>query len=122
MRRIIMKIASLSLTSLLGVIILGVHAGAMPQQSSHGSNGMDHRVNTSSCSTVCNLTVHYKDDFTDEQNEDDDGDPDKPYYIQFQSSPIAVLQKNHNAQTKFATNLEPPPGMPAYIELAVFRA
>ena len=79
MRRIIMKIASLSLTSLLGVIILGVHAGAMPQQSSHGSNGMDHRVNTSSCSTVCNLTVHYKDKFADEINEDDDDNPSEPY-------------------------------------------
>lgn len=122
MRRIIMKIASLSLASLLGVIILGVHAGAMPQQSSHGSNGMDHRVNTSSCSTVCNLTVHYKDDFTDEQNEDDDDMADHPYYLQFQTSPFAGLEKNHDAQTKVATNREPPPGMPAYIALTVFRA
>lgn len=116
------KLTAISLAVLLGVLGLSVHAGAMPQQSPHAMSGMDHSTSTSSCSTVRNLTTQHKDEFADEINEDDDDNPSEPYYVQFQISPLSVLTKDHNQRTKVATNREPPPGMPAYITLAVFRA
>lgn len=120
MRRAILKISSLPLAMLLSVVSLGVHAGVLPQLSSHGA---DHNtIYTSSCTTVCNLTPQNKDGLIDETDRDDKEDPDEPYYVLLRTSSLDGLLKDHRQRTRLATNLEPPPGAPAYIALAVFRA
>lgn len=70
------------------------------------------------------VTLHLKikNESADEINEDDNDASPEPYFVQFQSSLIDAIGNLHAEQTKTAIDREPPPGIPAYIALAVFRS
>lgn len=124
MVRVFKRATTLSLAVLLGVIGLGVHAGAMPQHSMQSAGEMSHGASSSSfsCTTICNSTPQNKNESADEINEDDNDVSPEPYFVQFQSSLIDALGNLHAEQTKTAIDREPPLGIPAYIALAVFRS
>lgn len=94
----------------------------MPQTSGHAMNGMDHGVGGSSCAAVCTPVALHKDEYGDEINQDDKDTDPEPCYLQDQSSAIAALKKQHEQQADVALGYDPPPGLPAYIALTVFRA
>lgn len=124
MKRALRKISSLSLAVLFGVMSIGAHTGAMPPQLSHSVGAMDHGLNStsSSCMAICNPALQQKDEFTDQIDQDDNDKDKEPYYLQFQPLSIEELVKEHDQQTRVAIWHEPPPGLPAYIALSVFRA
>jgi hypothetical protein len=122
MTRVLHKIISLSFVALLGVLSLSAHISTMTQASAHAAGGATHGVNSSHCATVCNLATPLKDEFADDLSEDEDKKDSKPFYLQHQASALAALEKEHDQRTKVARELEPPPGLPAYILLTVFRA
>lgn len=121
MRQILRKSASLSLVLLLGVLSFGTHASAMTQDSTtHTMSGMSHSMSSSSCATICALATPHKNELI-EMDEDDD-EPTKPFYAQLQTVSLLALQEEHRQQTNRLVEFDPPPGSPAYIRLAVFRA
>lgn len=123
--RVLRKISSLSLIAVLAVLNFGIHASALMPQAGHTmGGGMEHRTSTSSsCITICTLATLHRDDLVNDVSEDDDDEPQTPYFLQFQPSPLIGLEKEHKQETKNAIEREPPPGgLPAYIALTVFRA
>ena len=121
MKRVFQKVTSLSFIALLGVLSFGAHASALPQTPSHDSGSTNHSANSSSCITICTAATPYKDEFIDEISEDDDDKDRQPFYLLDQPSVITTLQKEHEQRSKIALAYEPPPGLPAYILLTVFR-
>ena len=120
MRQILRKSASLSLVLLLGVLSFGTHASAMTQDSTtHTMSGMSHSMSSSSCATICALATPHKNELIDR---DEDDEPPKPCYAQLQTVSLLALQEEHRQQTNRLVEFDPPPGSPAYIRLAVFRA
>ena len=120
MGQILRKSASLSLVLLLGVLSFGTHASAMTQDSTtHAMSGMSHSMSSSSCATICALATPHKNELI-EMDEDDE--PTKPFYAQLQTVSLLALQEEHRQQTNRLVEFDPPPGSPAYIRLAVFRA
>lgn len=122
MQQLLRKSASLALIMLLGVLSFGAHAGAMSQASGHSMGGMEHGTNALSCLTVCTTATPYKDEIVGVIDKDEDDTREPPLYTQFQTSPLAALQSQHNEEARLAGEREPPPdGLPAYIKLTVFR-
>ncbi|QQG50776.1 MAG: hypothetical protein HZB75_04610 [Candidatus Saccharibacteria bacterium] len=123
MSQVLRKVGSFFSIALLMVYAFGVHACVFPQ-TSHVPGGVKHDVSSlSSCLTACALTAPGKDDYLRETDENDDDEPQPPFYIQFQSSSLAALEKQHSQEAHLAIEREPPPGgLSAYIAFAVFRA
>lgn len=120
MRRSFRIIASLLFVASLNILSIGAHA--MPPSHSTGKMaGMNHTVSSSSCATICAVATARKEDSFETSPEEDD-EPSTPYYTAFQRSSLAALEKKHGERTRLAVEFEPPPGPPAYIQLAVFRA
>jgi len=118
MRRLIQKSISLSLAMLLSLLSVGIHVTALSSYSTHTSNGTSHGTSSSSCISICALVSAYKNELTERE----DDEPPTPFYLKFQASPLLALQVEHRQQANRLVNFEPPPGSPAYIRLAVFRA
>lgn len=124
MKQVLRKVASCLSVALLAVLTFGIHASALLPQASHVVGGMNHSASSSSsCITICTLATFHKDDYLNEADENDEDEPQTPFYAQFQSSPLVALEKEHGRETRLAIEREPPPGgLPAYIALTVFRA
>lgn len=116
------KVISTFFAALLVVLSLGFSATGTPQTSRHTMSGMDHSTSASSCAIACTPTALHKDEYDDEINPDDKDKDHEPFYLQDQSSAIAALKKEHEQRADVALGYDPPPGLPAYIALTVFRA
>lgn len=122
MRKALQKIASLSLTALLVALSFGIHASATPRVSGHAMEGVNHNASSSSCAIICTSATLHKEELTDENDEEKDDKDNEPFYAHLQLSSIVLLEKEHETQTKTVLKHEPPPGLPAYVELGVYRA
>lgn len=122
MRKVLRKTASLSLAVLLGVLSFGAHAGAVSRASSHVMDGMNHNTSLSSCATICTSATLYREELTDESGEEEDDKTGEPFYMHLRPPSIALLEKEHDTQARAVLKHEPPPGLPAYLTLTVFRA
>lgn len=124
MRRVFRGVVSVFMLTVLSVLSLGVHAAAIQTMDmGHSMGGVSHQTNSSSCFTACTTATLHKEDIVKDVNKDEDDKPQPPFYVQSQASSLAALEEKHDQETRLAISQEPPPGgLPAYIELAVFRA
>lgn len=122
MKQVVRRLSSGLLIGLLTVLSVG--AGAQPPQTNHTMGRLSHSAGSSSnCITICTSVIFHKTEDVNEADENDDDEPQAPFYVQFLSSPIAAIEKEHSQETRLALDREPPPGgPPAYIALTVFRA
>lgn len=110
--------------SVLSVLSLGVNAAAVQTMNmGHSMGGVSHQASLSSCFTACTTATLHKEDVIKDTEKDEDDEPQPPFYVQFQTSPLLALEEKHSQETRAAGDREPPPGgVPAYIGLTVFRA
>ena len=118
MKQILRMVTMLSLVSLLSVVSVVTHLSTFPQGVAHVSGSMNHGANSSTCAAVCVLAASHKNSLI----ERDDDEPVEPFYLQFQASSLAVLKEEHRQKTNRLVEFNPPPDLPAYIRLSVFRA
>lgn len=116
------KLALITSVALLAALGFSVHASAIPQTSGHAMGGADHSSGPSNCSTICTSAAPYKDEFDEEISDDEKDKELSPFYLLRQTSAIAAIENAHEQRTKIALGYDPPPGLPAYILLTVFRA
>lgn len=114
-------ISILSIAVINTFAFVGLHAGAMSQQSMSG--GMSHGTMSTksvSCVSVCTTaTVNRGDDLElPDKNEDDE--PSLPFSLTA-AEIIASLEKQHSNVARSLVKYEPPPGMPLYIQFATLR-
>ena len=125
MKRVFHGVVSVFMLTVLSVLSLGIHAAALQPMSSmgHSMGGASHQTSSSSCFTACTTATLHKDGIIKETDKDEDDQPQPPFYVQFQTSPLLALEEKHGQETRAALDREPPPdSTPAYIRLAVFRA
>lgn len=104
----------------MNLFVMGAHSSAMSMSSSHSMSGMKHAKTSVSCISLCASATSYKlNDLEIIDNEDED-EPSKPFYTACQQ-PLLSLASQHTALAREAVKFEPPPGLPAYIQFAVFR-
>lgn len=110
--------------TVLSVLSLGIHAAAAQTMNmGHSMGGVSHQVSSSNCFTACTTATLHKDEIIKETDKDEDDQPQPPFYVQFQTSPLLALEEKLSQETRAAGDREPPPdSTPAYIRLAVFRA
>lgn len=120
MKRMLYSITSLLLIAVMNLFVMGAHSSAMSMSSSHSTSGMKHAKTSVSCISLCASATSYRlSDLEIIENEDDD-EPSAPFYLAFQQ-PLYSLNSHHTAVAREAVKFEPPPGLPAYIQFAVFR-
>jgi len=124
MKQVVRRVSSGLLIGILTMLSLGAHASAQPPQTDHAMRGMSHGASSSSnCITICTSTTFHKTKYINQTDENDDDEPQTPFYVQLLPSPLAAVEKGHSQETRLAMEREPPPGgPPAYIALTVFRA
>jgi hypothetical protein len=120
MRRSLQIIASFVFVASLNILTMGAHA-MLPSSSTDTMAGMSHTTSSSSCATICAVATARKQDSFDVSPEAED-EPATPFYVALQQPSLTALEKKHNERSRRAVEFEPPPGPPAYIQLAVFRA
>ena len=111
MKRVFRVALPAFLVVLLNVFAFGVHTAAFAASSGHSMAGMKHTSTSSSCVSLCTTAPIRKEDDIDRNIEEDEDEP----------LPILSLAKQHSEGARYAVRIEPPPGLPAYIEYAVFR-
>ena len=120
MKRVFRVALPAFLVVLLNVFAFGVHTAAFAASSGHSMAGMKHTSTSSSCVSLCTTAPIRKEDDIDRNIEEDEDEPLPPFYTLYQQ-PILSLAKQHSEGARYAVRIEPPPGLPAYIEYAVFR-
>lgn len=119
MKRLLYSITSLLLIGVMNLFVMGAHSSAMSMTSSHSMTGMKHANTSVSCISLCVFATTYKlSDLEVIDNEDDD-EPSTPFYTAYQQS-LHRLASQHTVRAREAVKFEPPPGLPAYIQFAVF--
>lgn len=109
--------------TVLSVLSLGIHTAAVQSTNVGHSMGASHPVSSSSCFTICTTATLHREEVINDTEKDEDDEPQPPFYVQFRTSPLAVLEEKHDRETRLAIDREPPPGrVPAHIALTVFRA
>lgn len=104
----------------MNLFVMGAHSSAMSMSSSHSMSGMKHAKTSVSCISLCASATTYRlSDLEIIDNEEDD-EPSTPFYTAFQQ-PLLGLASQHTVLAREAVKFEPPPGLPAYIQFAVFR-
>lgn len=108
---------------LLAVILLNSvsHASAMTAMPSHEMGGMSHSSgDAGSCATLCRtaLVNRNTNDINRPDNEDDDTEPEVPFYSSLQAN---NANEKELKQKLYADAIKPPPKVPAYILFGVFR-
>lgn len=121
MRRSLRIIASFVFVASLNILASGAHA-MLPSSSANAMSGKSHAASSSNCAMLCAVATVRKEDILKSSSEEEDDGPSTPFYIELQQSLLTALEKKHSERTKLAVEFEPPPGSPAYIQLAVFRA
>ncbi len=123
MKRVFHGVISIFMLAVLNVLSLGIHAAAALPMSMGHSMGTSHQTSSSNCFTICTTATLHKEEAVKDRDKDEDDKPQPPFYVQLQSAPILGIKKQHDQETRFATDREPPPdSVPAYIKLNVFRA
>lgn len=102
MKRVIRGIISVFMFILLSGLSLGIHASAVQPMNMGHSMGTSHQTNLSSCFTTCTTATLLKEDVVKDTNKDEDDAPQPPLYVQFKTSPLAVLKEIHNQEAKSA--------------------
>lgn len=105
----------------MNLFVMGAHSSAMSMSSSHSMSGMKHAKTSVSCISLCASATTYRlNDLEIIDNDEDDDEPSTPFYTAFQQ-PLLSLALQHTSLAREAVKFEPPPGLPAYIQFAVFR-
>lgn len=93
----------------------------MAMSSSHSMTGMKHAKTSVNCITLCASATSNKLNDLEVIDEEDNEEPSEPFYVAYRQ-PLAALATYHSHIARYAVKFEPPPGVPVYIRLAVFRA
>ena len=119
MNRVIRSLSSLLAMFFVAGIGLVAHTSAMPM-SGHDMGGINHATGSSSinCATLCANNTFNKDESILAIREDEDDEPAIPYYIALRSVFIPTVATNSKL---YSDAVKPPPKVPIYIRLGVFR-
>ncbi len=116
--RILRSTALLLAIVLLNSVSLASHASAMPVMS-HEMGGMSHGSSDStSCATLCRSAVFNQEETINSRTDEEDDEPVVPFYVQNQ---VGYFSDTLVSQKLYADSVKPPPKIPIYIQLQVFR-
>lgn len=91
--------------TVLSVLSLGITCSRITAYEQHGTlNGrrIPHQTSSSSCFTACTTATLHKDEVIKEADKDEDDQPQPPFYVQFQTSPLLALEEKHGQETRAA--------------------
>jgi hypothetical protein len=119
MHRFIRRLSTLIAIFFVAGFGLVAHTSAMPS-GGHGMGGMNHASGSSSvnCATLCANNTFYKDESVLAIREDEDDEPVAPYYVALRSVFIPTIDTDSRI---YSDAVKPPPKVPIYIRLGVFR-
>lgn len=119
MKKLFTTISTAFLVLLLNTFGLALHASAMPM-ASHEMNGMNHTSgNSANCATLCRTAVFNKEEVLNTATEENDDEPQLPFYAQFQTGLFSRIDPKSRL---YAANVKPPPKVPIYILYGVSRS
>ncbi|HRN97527.1 MAG TPA: hypothetical protein PLZ58_03725 [Candidatus Saccharibacteria bacterium] len=121
MKKILHTLVFTLMLAVINILPLGTHTAVAAPLHAEYSHNTSHTSNSAICSTACVTATQQKSNIIKETDQDDD-EPQPPFYAKSQSDHVANLQVEHSQKTKLSIASDiPPDSVPTYIKLAVSR-